>query len=112
MRNAQFYKLFVSPEVRASFVDYDAIAMLEWDIIVAQGRSFEGLYLGAFTGSEPFWVKGSRLAGVNFDENAASPDVRYLLDHLDGNNAIYNNRDNDFVEFVSFTLDRWQFTRP
>ena len=112
VRSAQFYNLFLVPDVRAYFVDYDAIAILDWDTIIAQETSFERLYRTAFEGSEPFWVKGSRLGetflndGELLDTNMWQP-----LDHLDGN-AIYNNTDQDFLDFVKFTLDQWQFTLP
>ena len=111
VRSAQFYRLFLAPGVRASFAAYDALAIMEWDIIIAQETSFEVLYSTAFTGSEPFWVKGSRLATTDFDERAASPEMWHLADHLDAN-AIYNNTDIEFVDFVNFTLDRWNSTRP
>ena len=111
MRSAQFYKLFLSSAVRASFVDYDALAMLDWDIIIAQETSFEMLYSAAFTAGQSYWVKGSQLAGTSSEEKFASPDMGQRPVHLDGN-AIYNNTDREFVNFVHFTLNRWKFTRP
>lgn len=110
VRSEQFYKLFLSPDIRAHFVEYDALAILDWDIIIVHEESFERLYSTAFTANEPFWVKGSRHAGTSSSDRAAL-DIRYTLNHLDGN-AIYNNSDTDFIDFVNITLKRWQFTRP
>lgn len=112
VRSAQFYNLFLVPDVRAYFVVYDAIAIMDWDTIIAQETTFERLYRTTFEGSEPFWVKGSRLGGT-FPNNGESLDTNKWqpLDHLDGN-AIYNNTDQDFLDFVKFTLDQWQFTLP
>ena len=72
--------------------------------------SFEKLYAAAFGGVEPFWMKGSTLAGVNFHETVVLPESRHMLGHINGN-AIYNNTDPDFVEFVRFTLARWEYTQ-
>ena len=111
MRSAQFYKLFLAPTVRASFVDYDALAILDWDIIIAQDMSFKMLYSAAFTADQSYWVKGSRLAEMSSEEKFASPELLGQLPaYLDGN-AIYNNTDREFVDFVHFSLNRWKFTR-
>ena len=105
-----FYKLFVVPDVRRCFAVYDALAIVDWDTIIAKETSFKRLYRTAFTADEPFWVKGSRLGGT-YSDIGTSPETWQTLEHLDGN-AIYNNRDNDFLDFVKFTLDKWHFTRP
>ena len=55
-------------------------------------------------------MKGSTLAGVNFHETAVLPENHYLLGHINGN-AIYNNTDPEFVEFIRFTLARWEYTQ-
>ena len=95
--------------MRAHFVEYDALAILDWDIIIAHEESFERLYSTAFTAKEPFWIKGSRYAGTSDD--GAAMNIRDSHNHLDGN-AIYNNSDIEFINYVNITLKRWQFTRP
>ena len=109
VRSAQFYKLFLAPDVRAHFVEYDALAILEWDLIIAHEESFERLYSTAFTSKEPFWIKGSHRAGAS-DEGVVMK-IWDFQNHLDGN-AIYNNSDIEFINYVNTTLKRWQFTRP
>ncbi len=59
---------------------------------------------------EPFWVKGSTLEGVNFHETVVLPESRHVLGHINGN-AIYNNTDPAFVEFVNFTVARWEYSQ-
>lgn len=71
--------------------------------------SFEKLYGASFGGLEPFWVKGSTLEGVNFHETVAVLESRHVLGHINGN-AIYNNTDPTFVDFVNFTFARWGYT--
>lgn len=102
----QFYKLFLDVEVRRQVAAYDALALIEWDVIVGHNRSFGMLYRAAFSGIEPFWVKGSILEGTNFHETVMSHEQRYMLGHINGN-AIYNNTDPSFVEFVNYTFIKW-----
>lgn len=83
--SVQFYKLFLSKEVSEKFVQYDAIACLEWDVIVAHERSFGRLYHAAFSATEPFWMKGSTLAGTEFHETATVSRMWFVLGHLNGN---------------------------
>ena len=109
-KNELFYKLFVEPDIRGHFAGYDALAIVDWDTIIAHETSFERLYRTAFTAGEPFWVKGSRVGGT-YSDIGTSPGTWQTLEHLDGN-AIYNNRDKEFFDFVKFTLDKWHFTRP
>lgn len=33
--SVQFYKLFLDEEIRKQFAEYDALAVIEWDVIVA-----------------------------------------------------------------------------
>eukprot|EP00752_Nemacystus_decipiens_P004759 g4334.t1 len=107
--SVQFYKLFLDPNVRRHVTEYDALAIIEWDVLVAHNTSFERLYGTSFGGVEPFWVKGSTLEGVNFHETVVLPDHRHVLGHINGN-AIYNNTDPAFVDFVNFTFTRWEYT--
>lgn len=104
----QFYKLFLDARVRSRVSQYDALALIEWDMIVAHNRSFEELYRAAFGGVEPFWMKGSILEGTNFHETVMMPEQRRVLGHINGN-AIYNNTDPAFVEFVNFSFQRWDY---
>ncbi|CAM9604376.1 unnamed protein product [Scytosiphon promiscuus] len=108
--SVQFYKLYLDPKVRAQLMDYHALAIIEWDVIVAHDTSFQKLYAAAFGGIEPFWIKGSTLEGVNFHETVVLPESRHVLGHINGN-AIYNNTDPALVEFVNFTLTRWEYTQ-
>lgn len=87
----QFYKMFLDESVRGQFSVYDMLAIIEWDVMVVDDRSFEHLYHAAFTGAEPFWMKGSSLAGTNFHGTAAITDNWHVLGHINGN-AIYNNK--------------------
>ena len=48
-------------------------------------------------------------AGTNFHETAIKPDLWHVLGHINGN-AIYNNTDPAFVEFVDYTKTRWSRT--
>lgn len=106
--SVQFYKLFLDMKVRAQLAAYDALALIEGDTIVAHNQSFEMLYRSAFGGVEPFWVKGSTLAGTNFHATVVTPEQRHVVGHLNGN-AIYNNTDPEFVEYVNYTRARWNF---
>lgn len=74
--SVQFYNIFLREEVSAQLDEYDAIAIIEWDVVVAHESSFHRLHEAAFANSEPFWIKGSTLAGdnsplVRFDPNGA-----------------------------------------
>lgn len=109
--SVQFYKLFLDEGVRQNFVEYDALAIIEWDVMVAHDSSFEELYHATFGGNDQFWVKGSVLEGTNFHETAQITDMWHILGHINGN-AIYNNTDPDFVEFVKYTLTRWEYKYP
>ncbi|CAM9729877.1 unnamed protein product [Scytosiphon promiscuus] len=107
--SVQFYKLFLDETIRSQMSSFGAIAIIEWDVLVAHDRSFERLHHAAFDAVEPFWVKGSTLAGTNFHGTAAITDHWHVLGHINGN-AIYNNSDPAFVEFIDFTLARWEYT--
>lgn len=100
--------MFLEDRVKLHFASYDAVAIIEWDVLVAHERSFEELYHATFHGVEPFWVKGSSLAGTNFHSTAAMSGLWHVLGHINGN-AIYNNTDPAFVEFVNFTFHRWNY---
>eukprot|EP00903_Cladosiphon_okamuranus_P017929 g16497.t1 len=109
--SVMFYKMYLDDDVIRSFEDYAALAILEWDVVVAHPTSFERLYKAAFFTSEHFWVKGSTLKGAEFHDTAGVSQMWHILGHLNGN-AIYNNADPAFNEFVNFTLNRWQYTYP
>lgn len=80
-----FYKMFLDRDVTQYFEVYDALAVVEWDVIVAHPTSFERLYAAAFDSTEPFWMKGSTLTGVEFHETACVSEMRHILGHLNGN---------------------------
>lgn len=103
--------MYLEDSVKVHFASYDAVAIIEWDVLVAHERSFEELYHATFHGVEPFWVKGSTLAGTNFHGTAALTGLWHVLGHINGN-AIYNNSDPAFAEFVNFTLHRWNYDYP
>eukprot|EP00903_Cladosiphon_okamuranus_P005533 g5510.t1 len=107
--SVQFYKLFLDEKIRAQVSSFSVIAIIEWDVLVAHDQSFEKLHHAAFDAVEPFWVKGSNLAGTNFHGTATITDHWKVLGHINGN-AIYNNSDPAFVEFIEFTLARWDYT--
>lgn len=102
----QFYKLFLDETIRSNLRRFDAIAIIEWDVIVADEKSFDVMYRAAFDALEPYWVKGASLAGINFHETALQSPQWCILGHINGN-AIYSNSDPAFVEFLEFTLARW-----
>ncbi|CAM9459802.1 unnamed protein product [Scytosiphon promiscuus] len=106
-----FYKMFLDEDVRSSLSEYDALSILEWDVLVASDRSFEQLFHAAFRTSEDFWVKGSNLEGTSFHSSAEMTDMWHVLGHINGN-AIYNNNDPAFVEYVEYTRARWQYDHP
>lgn len=106
--SVQFYKLFLDPAVRSQVSAYGALALIEWDVLVAHDRSFEMLYRSAFGSVEPFWIKGSILEGTNFHDTVIGLEQRHILGHINGN-AIYNNTDPGFVDFIEYTLARWKF---
>lgn len=54
-------------------------------MILTHDSSFERLYKAAFLTSEPFWIKGSTLAGNEFVETALLPENWQILGHLNGN---------------------------
>lgn len=109
--SVQFYKLFLDEEVRKHFAEYAALAIIEWDVLVARESSFEQLYYSTFSGTEPFWVKGSVLGGTSFHDMAAMADMWHVMGHINGN-AIYNNTDQHFVEYIEYTLARWEYKYP
>lgn len=80
-----FYKIFLDPAIARSFGGYDALAILEWDVVVAHPTSFERLYKAAFFSAEDFWVKGSTLTGAEFHETAVVSEMWHILGHLNGN---------------------------
>lgn len=106
MRSIQFYHLFLDPKIRPHVEEYEALAIVDWDVIVAHETTFARLYSHTFSSSEGFWIKGSRLARSGFHDIAALPEMWHILGHLDGN-AIYNNTDPAFIEYVDFTRNRW-----
>lgn len=107
----QFYKLFLDEEVRQHFVTYDALMILEWDVLVAHDSSFEQLYHATFDATEPFWVKGSVLEGTSFHGIAQMKDMWHVMGHINGN-AIYNNTDPYFMEYVEYSKVRWGYDYP
>lgn len=50
-------------------------------------------------------------AGTNFHETAAVTGMWHVLGHINGN-AMYNNTDPAFIEFVEYTLARWEYMYP
>lgn len=106
--SVQFYKMFLDEDVRDQLAVYDALAIIEWDVLVASDRSFAELYHASFDTTEDFWVKGSNLEGTSFHHDATSTDMWHMLGHINGN-AIYNNNDPAFVEYVDYTLSRWEY---
>lgn len=109
--SVQFYKLFLDEKVSTHFSEYDALSIIEWDVLVAKDTSFEQLYHSTFDATEPFWVKGSILEGTNFHQTAGRAEMWHILGHINGN-AIYNNNDPEWIEFVEYTLARWQYEYP
>lgn len=83
--SVQFYKMYLDPVVAEEVKEYDALAVIEWDVVVAHPTSFGKLYDAAFSSSEPFWVKGSTLAGTEFHETAGVTEFWHILGHLNGN---------------------------
>lgn len=81
----QFYKLFLDEDVSSRIAEYDVLAVLEWDVVVAHADSFERLYISAFLATEPFWVKGSTLTGTEFHGTASVSSMWHVLGHLNGN---------------------------
>lgn len=78
----------MEPSVSSQFDEYDAFAVMEWDVHVAHETSFERLgrlYESAMEAEEPFWVKGSPLAGVQLHQTATLPNKWSTLGHLNGN---------------------------
>ena len=109
--SVMFFKMFLDEGVHADLSEYDALAIVEWDVLVASDRSFEELHHAAFRGNEDFWVKGSNLGGTNFHSTAQASEMWNVLGHINGN-AIYNNNDPAFVEYVDYTRTRWEYTYP
>lgn len=109
--SVQFYKMYLDEGVKAQLKEYDAFAIIEWDVLVASDRSFAQLYDAAFNNSEDFWVKGSNIEGTNFHNVAESSEMWHVMGHINGN-AIYNNNDPMFAEYVEYTLTRWGYHYP
>ncbi|CAM9371978.1 unnamed protein product, partial [Choristocarpus tenellus] len=109
--SVQFFKMFLDEGVKEHFSCYDMLAWIEWDVIVTHDTSFERLYLAAFSNDEPFWVKGSTLAGDNFHTTSALAGSWHILGHLNGN-AIYSNTDPTFKEFLSYARAQWGYSYP
>ncbi|CAB1119417.1 unnamed protein product [Ectocarpus sp. CCAP 1310/34] len=106
-----FYNMFLDEDVRSSLSEYDALSIIEWDVLVASDNSFEELYHAAFRVNEEFWVKGSNLEGTSFHSTAEASEMWQVLGHINGN-AIYNNDDPAFVEYVEYTRARWGYEHP
>eukprot|EP00903_Cladosiphon_okamuranus_P008190 g7887.t1 len=109
--SVMFYKMFLDDKVIRALKGYDVFSIVEWDVVVAHPTSFEMLYKAACFSPEEFWMKGSTLAGSEFHDTAGVSEMWHILGHLNGN-AIYNNMDPGFQEFVNFTLNRWQYEYP
>ncbi|CAM9449896.1 unnamed protein product, partial [Ectocarpus sp. 8 AP-2014] len=109
--SVMFYKMFLDENVRSSLSEYDALSIVEWDVLVASDNSFEELYHAAFRVNEEFWVKGSNLEGTSFHSSAEASEMWQVLGHINGN-AIYNNDDPAFVEYVEYTRARWGYEHP
>ncbi|CAN0338180.1 unnamed protein product [Ectocarpus fasciculatus] len=109
--SVMFYKMFLDEDIRAELSEYDALAIVEWDVLVATDRSFEELYHAAFRVNEEFWVKGSNLEGTNFHSSADVTDMWRVMGHINGN-AIYNNKDPAFAEYVDYTRARFKYRYP
>ncbi|CAM9443683.1 unnamed protein product, partial [Ectocarpus sp. 8 AP-2014] len=109
--SVMFYNMFLDEDVRSSLSEYDALSIIEWDVLVASDNSFEELYHAAFRVNEEFWVKGSNLEGTSFHSNADAIEMWQVLGHINGN-AIYNNDDPAFVEYVEYTRSRWGYEHP
>ncbi|CAM9138496.1 unnamed protein product [Ectocarpus sp. 12 AP-2014] len=97
--------------LKKSLSEYDALSIIEWDVLVASDDSFEELYYAAFRVNEEFWVKGSNLEGTSFPSSAEASEMWQVLGHINGN-AIYNNDDPAFVEYVEYTRARWGYEHP
>ncbi|CAM9403327.1 unnamed protein product [Ectocarpus fasciculatus] len=100
-----------TPIFLKSLSEYDALSIIEWDVLVASDNSFEELYHAAFRVNEEFWVKGSNLEGTSFHSSAEASEMWQVLGHINGN-AIYNNGDPAFVEYVEYTRARWGYEHP
>ena len=109
--SVMFFKMFLDEDIRSQLSAYDALAIVEWDVLVASDRSFEELYHAAFRVNEEFWVKGSNLEGTNLHSSAEVSEMWRVLGHINGN-AIYNNNDPAFVEYVEYTRARWEYKYP
>ncbi|CAM9579400.1 unnamed protein product [Ectocarpus fasciculatus] len=109
--SVMFYNMFLDENVRSSLSEYDALSIIEWDVLVASDNSFEELYHAAFRVNEEFWVKGSNLEGTSFHSSAEASEMWQVLGHINGN-AIYNNGDPAFVEYVEYTRARWGYEHP
>ncbi|CBJ49205.1 expressed unknown protein [Ectocarpus siliculosus] len=109
--SVMFFKMFLDEGVHAELSEYDALAIIEWDVLVATDRSFEELYHAAFRVNEEFWVKGSNLEGTNFHSSADVTDMWRVMGHINGN-AIYNNNDPAFAEYVDYTRARFKYRYP
>lgn len=80
-----FYNMFLDRDTARALEGYHALAILEWDVVVAHPSSFDRLYKAAFFSAEEFWVKGSTLAGKEFHDTAGVSDMWHILGHLNGN---------------------------
>ncbi|CAB1098702.1 unnamed protein product [Ectocarpus sp. CCAP 1310/34] len=109
--SVMFYNMFLDENVRSSLSEYDALSTVEWDVLVASDNSFEELYHAALRVNEEFWVKGSKLEGTSFHSSAEASEMWQVLGHINGN-AIYNNDDPAFVEYVEYTRARWGYEHP
>ena len=103
--------MFLDEDVRSHLAEYDALAIVEWDMLVAADRSFEELYKAAFASGSDFWVKGSNVGGTTFHATAEVQEMWHVLGHINGN-AIYNNNDPAFVDYVEYTRARWHYEYP
>ncbi|CBJ28664.1 hypothetical protein Esi_0117_0037 [Ectocarpus siliculosus] len=97
--------------LRKSLSEYDALSIIEPVVLVASDNSFEELYHAAFRVNEEFWVKGSNLEGTSFPSSAEASGMWQVLGHINGN-AIYNNDDPAFVEYVEYTRAHWGYEHP
>lgn len=106
-----FYKMFLDEDVRSQLSEYNALAVIEWDVLVASEHSFEQLYNAAFHEPQDFWIKGSHMGGTEFHTTAGSQELWNVLGHINGN-ALYNNDDPEFVEYVRYTSARFKLDYP
>ena len=96
-----FFKPFLDADLHSQFRGSTHMFWMEHDVYPLRSGWLDALLTEAGRGD--FWISGSVYLGDGLDNVAASPSNWNWVGHINGN-ALYNLKDEDFVEFMRLTI--------